>query len=162
VSPQRLTHYRDNWYLDAWCHAANALRTFAVDRIRRAEPQAAPARQIEQSVLDDELATAYGIFAGPAPNTAVLDFTPRRARWVADEIWHPDQRGSWLANGRYRLEIPYGDDRELIGDILRHGPEVRVVGPDSLCARVRQAVAATAALYESTAPLRSASEGGPA
>ena len=20
VSPQRLVHYRDNWYLDAWCH----------------------------------------------------------------------------------------------------------------------------------------------
>src|SRR5689334_19236777 len=23
VSPQRLVHYRDNWYLDAWCHLRN-------------------------------------------------------------------------------------------------------------------------------------------
>ncbi len=36
VSPQRLTHYRDNWYLDAWCHLRKALRSFAVECIRSA------------------------------------------------------------------------------------------------------------------------------
>src|SRR4051812_45834935 len=34
VSPQRLVHYRDNWYLDAWCHLRTDLRSFAVDAIR--------------------------------------------------------------------------------------------------------------------------------
>lgn len=34
VSPQRLIHYRDNWYLDAWCHLRRALRSFSVDAIR--------------------------------------------------------------------------------------------------------------------------------
>jgi predicted DNA-binding transcriptional regulator YafY len=33
VSRQRLIHYRDNWYLDAWCHLRNALRSFAVECI---------------------------------------------------------------------------------------------------------------------------------
>jgi predicted DNA-binding transcriptional regulator YafY len=36
VSPQRLVHYRDNWYLDAWCHAADGLRSFALDAVERA------------------------------------------------------------------------------------------------------------------------------
>ena len=26
ISPQRLVHYRDNWYLDAWCHLREGLR----------------------------------------------------------------------------------------------------------------------------------------
>ena len=26
VSPQRLIHYRNTWYLDAWCHASEGLR----------------------------------------------------------------------------------------------------------------------------------------
>jgi len=30
-----LTHYRDNWYLDAWCHAKKALRTFSLDNIQK-------------------------------------------------------------------------------------------------------------------------------
>jgi len=33
VSPQRLVLYRDNWYLDAWCHLRDGLRKFSVDAI---------------------------------------------------------------------------------------------------------------------------------
>jgi predicted DNA-binding transcriptional regulator YafY len=36
VSPQRVVHYRDNWYLDAWCHLRNDLRSFAIDAIQAA------------------------------------------------------------------------------------------------------------------------------
>src|SRR5262245_5465934 len=31
VSPQRLTHYRESWYLDAWDEEKDSLRTFSVD-----------------------------------------------------------------------------------------------------------------------------------
>ena len=44
VSPQRLTHYRDNWYLDAWDHKPRALRSFSIDRIRRAATLTTPAK----------------------------------------------------------------------------------------------------------------------
>ena len=37
VSPQRLTHYRENWYVDAWDHERQALRSFALDRVSAAE-----------------------------------------------------------------------------------------------------------------------------
>src|ERR1041385_6833254 len=37
VSPQRLVYYRDNWYLDAWCHLRKGLRSFALDVIEAAE-----------------------------------------------------------------------------------------------------------------------------
>ncbi|HEY9462332.1 MAG TPA: WYL domain-containing protein, partial [Vicinamibacterales bacterium] len=37
VSPQRLTHYREAWYLDAWDEESNELRTFSLDRVRRAK-----------------------------------------------------------------------------------------------------------------------------
>src|SRR5690606_15851056 len=31
VSPQRLVFYRNNWYLDAWCHLRRGLRSFSLD-----------------------------------------------------------------------------------------------------------------------------------
>jgi hypothetical protein len=37
VSPQRLTHYRDNWYLDAYDHDKRGLRSFALDRVSVAQ-----------------------------------------------------------------------------------------------------------------------------
>jgi hypothetical protein len=42
VSPQRLVHYRENWYLDAWCHLRKGLRNFSVDAIQKAAPWKSP------------------------------------------------------------------------------------------------------------------------
>jgi predicted DNA-binding transcriptional regulator YafY len=67
---------------------------------------------------------------------------------VATEEWHPRQRGRHEADGFYILEIPYSDDRELVMDILRHGPEVEVLGPPTLRRVVRERVAATMARYQ--------------
>ncbi|NOT21066.1 MAG: WYL domain-containing protein, partial [Sideroxydans sp.] len=64
ISPQRLTHYRDNWYLDAWCHQKNGLRSFAVDRLREAKLLAQAAQDIPEEQLDAHFASSYGIFAG--------------------------------------------------------------------------------------------------
>ncbi|HEX5338860.1 MAG TPA: WYL domain-containing protein [Gallionella sp.] len=132
ISPQRLTHYRDNWYLDAWCHQRNGLRSFAVDRLREAKLLEQSAQDIAEEKLDTHFASSYGIFGGTPKHTAVLRFTPERARWVAEEQWHPQQQGRLLDDGRYELHIPYADPRELSMDILKHGAEVEVVEPASL------------------------------
>ena len=136
VSPQRLVHYRENWYLDAWCHLREGLRSFAVDGIQRAEILESHARDIPTKTLDAVLGAGYGIFSGQKIAWAKLRFSPERARWVALEQWHPKQRGRLMRNGRYLLEVPYADDRELVMDILRHVPEVEVLAPKSLRDRV--------------------------
>jgi len=150
ISPQRLVHYRDNWYLDAWCHASDGLRTFSLDRIEQATVLTRPkARAVSEKRLDAELATAYGILSGPAPHTAVLRFTAERARWVADERWHPEQRGEWQADGSYELRVPYGDPRELIGDVLRHGADIEVQAPAALRTQVERCLREAVAVYQS-------------
>ena len=64
VSPQRLVHYRDNWYLDAYCHLRKALRSFSLDGLRHAEVLEAASRDVGEDVLNSELGSGYGIFAG--------------------------------------------------------------------------------------------------
>ena len=147
VSPQRLAHYRDNWYLDAWCHEKKALRIFAVECIRSVEPLSKAARRVADSTLDRELASAYGIFAGKPRAIAALVFTAKRARWVAEEIWHPDQKSRWLNDGRYELRVPYSDARELLMDILKYGPDVEVVAPPELREAVAKSLGAAADQY---------------
>ena len=139
VSPQRLAYHRDNWYLDAWCHKRNKLRTFAVDAIRSVKVSDKKARNIPDKILDAELGTGYGIFAGRKTRTAKLRFTPQRARWVATEQWHPNQKGTF-EDGHYILEIPYSDDRELLMDILKHGADVEVLAPKALRTKVRESL----------------------
>ena len=141
VSPQRLVHYRGNWYLDSWCHLRNDLRTFAIDGIRKVNVLDETAREVSVKSLDEYLATSYGIMRGGGDDVtlAKLRFSPERARWVGSEIWHPDQRGVFDPAGRYTLELPYRDDRELLLEILKHGPGVEVLAPEGLRTKVRDA-----------------------
>ena len=136
VSPQRLVHYRDNWYLDAWCHWRNGLRSFSVDAVVRVQVQDTPAIDVPDAELDDVLGAGYGIFSGRHVQWAILRFSADRARWVSAERWHPDQIGRWNSQGQWLLNVPYADPRELVMDILRHVPEVDVIGPDELRAEV--------------------------
>jgi predicted DNA-binding transcriptional regulator YafY len=138
VSPQRIVHYREAWYLDVWDEGKDALRSFSIDRIRRATVLDERALDVAENVLDDHYSTAYGIFGGKADKIAVLRFTPERARWVADEQWHPQQEGTWLADGSYELRIPYRESRELVMDVMRQGPGVEVLAPETLRRDVKQ------------------------
>lgn len=138
VSPQRLAHYKGNWYLDAWCHLREALRSFSLDRIVQLRALDTPAIDVPEHELDALLGGSYGIFAGRPTHKARLRFSPERARWVAGERWHPNQLGRFDAEGRWVLDLPYADPRELVMDILRHVPEVEVMWPDELVGEVRR------------------------
>ncbi len=132
VSPQRLVYYRENWYLDAWCHERDGLRTLALERIRSIRMTDDRAMDVPDDRLDSYYAPSFGIFAGPPKQTAILRFTPERSRWIAEERWHPDQQGTFTDDGSYELALPFSDSRELILDILRYGPDVEVLAPASL------------------------------
>jgi len=138
ISPQRLIHYRENWYVDGYCHMRNDLRTFAVDAILEAVLRDTRAKDIPNEELDKELGSGYGIFAGRKVEWATLKFSPEAARWVSAQIWHPKQLNRVEKDGSYFLEIPYSDDRELVMEILKFGPDVEVVAPAALRRRVRE------------------------
>lgn len=148
ISPQRLVYYRDNWYLDAWCHLREELRNFSLDAILRAEVVEKKAKEIAQRSVNEALGPGYGIFKGADIRWAKLRFTPERARWVSAEHWHPEQRGQLNPDGSYTLEIPYADDRELLMDILKHGAEVEVLAPLELRERVQEEIARMGKRYK--------------
>jgi predicted DNA-binding transcriptional regulator YafY len=154
VSPQRLVNYRNTWYLDAWCHASDGLRRFALDAVRDAKVLDSKAKNVALRDLEAELDAGYGIYGGSGAKVmwATLVFDSGAAQWVANEEWHPQQKARWLdapndpaadgqtrsgarsgadsaaRTGRYELKVPYSDPTELAMDILRHGDSVEVVG----------------------------------
>ena len=136
VSPQRLIFYRDNWYLDAYCHMRKGLRSFALDGVRQAVLLNKKTEEISEKELHENFAESYGIFSGKASQRAKLRFTPERARWVAGETWHGQQVSSYEKDAHYILEFDYNQDPELVMEILKHGSGVEVLAPASLKKRV--------------------------
>ncbi|MCY4263578.1 MAG: YafY family protein [Gammaproteobacteria bacterium] len=147
VSPQRLVYYRGNWYLDAWCHLRKGLRSFGVDALRAVKLQSAEARDEDEAKLEAELGAGYGIFAGWKVERAVLRVHASRARWVSQEKWHSAQQGHFDEDGQYILTVPYSDDRELIMDILRYGPDIEVLSPANLREKVLDSLRSAQQVY---------------
>jgi predicted DNA-binding transcriptional regulator YafY len=147
VSPQRLIYYRDNWYLDSWCHLRDEVRSFAVDAIRHATLVDRRAKEVAKRELDGILGAGYGIFSGAQVEWAKLKFSPARARWVSAEQWHPDQKASFDRDGNYLLQVPYANPTELVMDILRHGASVEVLAPAALRSAVRAELDAARSRY---------------
>ena len=147
ISPQRLIYYRENWYLDAYCHLRNDLRSFAIDGIRDAVLTNKKAQELSEKECHEHFAESYGIFSGKATQRAKLRFNPEHSRWVAGEHWHGQQVGSFDKEGYYILEFDFDQDPELIRDIMKHGSGVEVLGPASLKSKVKAELAKALSNY---------------
>ncbi|MEJ8849482.1 helix-turn-helix transcriptional regulator [Variovorax rhizosphaerae] len=147
ISPQRLVHIRNTWYLDAWCQKSAGLRRFSLDAIRDARVLDEAAQMLPLKTLEALLDGGYGAYGGAAVRQATLVFSAEAARWVADEQWHPDQQTTWLPDGRLEMRIPYSDVRELAMEAMRHGADVEVVGDAPLRRHVAEKTRQAAALY---------------
>ncbi len=148
TSPQRLVYYRDQWYLDGWDEDRGSLRTYALDRVQSPQALAAEARDISDEALTETFGAGYGLFSGPVRGRARLRFQPARARWVADERWHGRQEATRLPDGSLELVVPYSEVEELLGEILRHGPDVEVIEPPELVDLVKERLRRAAAVYK--------------
>ncbi len=147
ISPQRVVQYRDNWYVDAWCHLRDDVRSFSIDAFEAIEILDTPTKEVADKTIDQLLSASYGIFSGNPKAWAKLKFTPERSRWVMHEQWHPNQESNTEADGSYVLSIPYSDDREILGDIMRFGADVQVLEPADLRAKLQKSFLNAAARY---------------
>ena len=147
VSPQRLVHWRNTWYLDAWCHSSDALRRFALDAVRSASLLEQRAKDVSLKTIEAALDAGYGVFSGAKLQWATLLFTPEAAQWVQHEQWHAKQQTTLHDDGSLTLRLPYSDATELVMDILRHGEQVKVLAPAALVKQVAAQTCAAAAAY---------------
>jgi predicted DNA-binding transcriptional regulator YafY len=148
ISPLRMIYYRDNWYLDAYCHLREGLRSFAIDGIRTAEILDKKAVDVSEKELKENFTESYGIFSGKATKACKLKFSPNRARWVSTENWHPKQVGITHADGSYILEFPFNQDLELIMDVMKYGSDVEVLEPIDLREKIIKLLQNNLNLYQ--------------
>jgi predicted DNA-binding transcriptional regulator YafY len=133
LDPYALVHRRGRWYVLGRDHERAAERAFRLDRIDGAvrmmgEPGAfdPPAREVDVDAVVPDLPEG-------SPRSAVVDASPDVAWQVARSA-----RGAGIPmpGGWTRFTIPLGDPETFVGWALEQGPEVVVVEPDELRARI--------------------------
>jgi predicted DNA-binding transcriptional regulator YafY len=148
VEPHHLQYYMASWVLTARCLLRNEWRKFylaRMDRLEATDETFIPRPPGEWRHLVEG---AFGIFQGGEAVEAVLRFTPFRARWIREQLWHPAQAMIPLDDGSLELRLPVADFREIKMKILQFGADVVVVAPEALRREVAEEIRRMGEMYE--------------
>jgi predicted DNA-binding transcriptional regulator YafY len=148
VSPLHLLLYLGNWHLLAHCHVRDGLRDFVLSRILEIDilPDTVDAR-VKREDIKEIIEGHYGIFLQGEERMVSLRFRGTSASLVRNQVWFPGQKITAQGEDSVVLQFPVSDFRELIGDILRFGPEAEVLEPVELRDLVRSTIAVLAKIY---------------
>ncbi|GAA4354697.1 helix-turn-helix transcriptional regulator [Angustibacter luteus] len=137
VDPMRVLHVDGRWYLEGWCHRAEGVRLFRLDRVvsaRILDVDGTPPAEAQGRDLDGDL------FApGPDDHVVTLALRPS-ARWVVD--YYPVDRVTETSDGDLVVTLRTGDLAWLRQLALRLGGSGRIVDPPELADDVRRVAAA--------------------
>jgi len=147
VHPYRLIHAQGGLYLIAFVPAYSEVRTFAVERIKRASVQEdtfEPVAELES----DPFGGSLGVHRGPT-STVKLRFHSQVAASVKERIWHASQQIKDRSDGSVIMTLDVSDDYALRSWILGFGRFVRVLAPAGLVEWVRDELDQTREQYAS-------------
>jgi proteasome accessory factor C len=132
VDPMRVLLVDGRWYLEGWCHRAEGVRLFRLDRVVSIELLDAPAELPPQAVARD---LDEGLFV-PSPDDTVvtLELDPP-AHWVADH--YPVEDVTESDGNRLVVRLRAADGRWLRTLALQLGGSARVLAPEELADEVR-------------------------
>ncbi len=137
VDPYHLTLHGGGFYLVGYCHLRQAVRIFAVERIRECEVLAARFDRPKTFDVDKYLEGAWGIIRGDIVTVKVL-FVRALARYIRDRLWHPTQTFRELDGGRLEMTLRVADTLEVRRWILGFGSEAEVLEPAALREALRR------------------------
>jgi predicted DNA-binding transcriptional regulator YafY len=147
VAPHHLQNCMGSWVLIAWCHNQNNWRKFYLSRMNAPELLSRTFTRSPRESWRPLLEDAFGIFQGNDPMEVTLQFTPFRARWIQEQIWHPSQKIAILPDGSLGLTFPVADFREVKMKILQFGADVKVIKPEALKVEIQEEIKKMAEVY---------------
>ena len=153
IDPYHLTLHNGGLYLVGHCHLRNAVRIFAVERMRSVELTRARFEVPASFDAEKYLAGAWGILRGDLVTVRVV-FARGLARYIRERMWHPSQKLRDLPDGRLEMTLQVADTLEVRRWILGHGVQAEVVAPEGLREALRvEAEAIATKLTPRRAPL---------
>ncbi|MGP4031989.1 helix-turn-helix transcriptional regulator [Pseudarthrobacter sp. 1C304] len=142
IDPLRLYSLDNTWYLEAYCHSAQGLRNFRLDRIEALEPTGRPAAES----AEPGGSVPVKLFTPNDDDAVVVLELTRRGAGLADEYYA--ERTAELPDGGLLAEIRFGSTDWLPMFVAQHGGTARVLEPAGVAEASRQWLSAARAQYE--------------
>ena len=142
VDPMRVLNLDAHWYLEGWCHRAQDVRVFRLDRVEQLEVLDVDGVPPEHASPRDLATTPYQ--PGAADVVVELELEPS-ARWVAE--YYPVESVQELPGDRRRVTVRAADPGWVRRLAWRLGGAMVVTSPPEVAAAIHDQARAALAAY---------------
>ncbi len=137
VDPYLVSFFNGTFYLIGHCHKRGEVRMFALNRIKMLH-QTEDSFDVSQDFdLDAFFKPCFGLFQGK-PEKVKIWFSPERAGYIAEKIWHSSQKIIQNHDGSLVLELEVAGTTEIKHWIIGWGSHAVVLEPDFLRDEIRK------------------------
>ena len=137
IDPYHLANINGEWFLFAYDHARQDLRTFVPGRVISLEKTGKRFTRSTKFSLENQLRNSFSVHSGDGEYLVVVQFNPSVADYIREKKWHPSQLMKELPTGGVELRMTLSSLMEVQRWILSWGGEAQVVEPVELAERVR-------------------------
>jgi predicted DNA-binding transcriptional regulator YafY len=142
VDPYHLANINGEWYLFAYDHARQDIRTFVPVRVQSAKPTGKTFARPQKFSLEKRLRDSFGVHSGEGEYDIVIRFNARAADYVREKKWHESQQLRELKGGGVELKMKLSSLMEVERWILSWGGDAKVLKPRELAEAVRESAEA--------------------
>ncbi len=146
--PYHLACVDSHWYLFAFDVKRDAMRTFALTRLRAPEITQERFAISKKFDLNEYLRGSFHIFKGGDDYEVVIDFDAGAADLVRGRRWHSSQELTELPGRQIRLRLRLNSIEEAERWVLSWGMHATVVRPHALASRICKTAAGLQERYD--------------
>jgi proteasome accessory factor B len=138
VDPYHLANINGEWFLFAWCHLRQDIRTFVPARIQAVQLTGKTFVRPQKFSLQKRLRDSFGVQSGQGQFEVVIQFQELVADYIREKKWHESQELRELPDGGVELRMKLSSLAEVERWILGWAGNARVLHPPELAESVQQ------------------------
>lgn len=139
VDPYHFGNINGEWFLFAYDHLRNDIRTFVPARIKSIKPTGKTFARPQKFSVENRLRDSFGVQSGHGQFDIVIRFNKHAADYIREKKWHDSQQLRELKNGGVELRLKLSSLQEVERWVLSWGGDAVVVKPRELAEAVRTA-----------------------
>ena len=138
VDPYHLANINGEWFLFAWCHLRQDIRTFVPARIQAVQLTGKTFVRPQKFSLKKRLRDSFGVQSGQGQFDVLIRFHEMVADYIREKKWHESQELRELPDGGVELRMKLSSLAEVERWILGWAGNARVLRPPELAESVKQ------------------------
>ncbi len=139
VDPYHLANINGEWFLFAFDHLRQDIRTFAPARILRVTPTGKTFTRPVGFSIEQRLQDSFGVHSGQGEFRVVIRFNSQVADFIREKRWHPSQQLKELKEGGLELRLKLSSLIEVQRWVLSWGGNAEALQPPELVESIRDA-----------------------